>query len=494
MNNSFLSKWNPLKWSVDSVLKWMLLAFFIRAAMMLFFSFEFQANWSPDLLHSGFVVLHNDTPGYFIPMESFIAGEGYSSSCRMPGLLPIYAALRVFFSPEISEVVLVFIQFFASLFAVYLLAKTAFLLKKSQLLFTITFFVAAFSSFISIWDQALLSDSLSVSFLIYSVYFAMKYVEHSDWKSLIWSGVFLAWTVFVRPTHILLVPVLGLLLLFKHWQGFKSMGVVFKTSVILFLPLVISISAWTYRNYSLIGRPVFLQDKNEVCFGALSEHYVSFRNMVIAWGGDYKGWSKNTELAWFIDKKTTSHFDFDDRIFTTQYNADSLRLLKQYLTSSLDEQTDSTLRNFSVNKVQEMSLRYTASYKSEHPIDYYFVNRIRLIRLFVFQGNIENLPLPAMAEMNLFEKLVKYFYSILLIFVAGFFFISCVFSLLNKTHTTSIVFLFPLLIILLIGAFFGYAEQRYLAPAYPIMVIGFAMLCTKLFETWTELRKQKSEV
>jgi hypothetical protein len=141
-----------------------------------------------------------------------------------------------------------------------------------------------------------------------------------------------------------------------------------------------------------------------------------------------------------------------------------------------------------------MSLRYTASYKNEHPVDYYFVNRIRVIRLFVFQGNIENLPLPAMAQMNVFEKLVKYFYSILLIFVAGFFFISCICSLISKTHTTTIVFLFPLLIILLIGAYFGYAEQRYLAPAYPIMVIGFAMLCTKFFETWTELRKQKSEV
>jgi hypothetical protein len=426
-------------------------------------------------------------------MESFIAGEGYSSSCRMPGLLPIYATLRVVFSPEISEIILVFIQFVASLFAVYLLAKTAFLLKKSQVLFTITFFVAALSSFISIWDQALLSDSLSVSFLIYSVYFAIKYVEYSEWKSLVWSGVFLAWTVFVRPTHILLVPVLGLLLLYKHWRGFKSIGVLLKTSIILFLPLVISISAWTYRNYSLLGRPVFLQDKNEVCFGALSEHYVSLRNMVIGWGGDYKGWSKNTELAWFLDKKTSTHFDFAERIFTTQYNADSLQLLKQYLTSSLDEQADSTVRNLGVNKVQEMSLRYTASYKSEHPIDYYFVNRIRLIRLFVFQGNIENLPLPAMAQMNVLEKLVKYFYSILLIFVAGFFFVSFIYSLISKTHTTTIVFLFPILIILLIGAFFGYAEQRYLAPAYPFMVIGFAMLCAKFVETWTKRRKQKLE-
>jgi hypothetical protein len=254
--------------------------------------------------------------------------------------------------------------------------------------------------------------------------------------------VFLAWTVFVRPTHILLVPVLGLLLLYKHWRGFKSIGVLLKTSIILFLPLVISISAWTYRNYSLLGRPVFLQDKNEVCFGALSEHYVSLRNMVIGWGGDYKGWSKNTELAWFLDKKTSTHFDFAERIFTTQYNADSLQLLKQYLTSSLDEQADSTVRNLGVNKVQEMSLRYTASYKSEHPIDYYFVNRIRLIRLFVFQGNIENLPLPAMAQMNVLEKLVKYFYSILLIFVAGFFFVSFIYSLISKTHTTTIVCVF----------------------------------------------------
>lgn len=493
MKTQFLTKWNPLKWSVDSVLKWMILAFIIRGAMMLFFSFEFQNNWRPDLLHSGFVVLHNDTHGYFSPMESFIAGDGYSSSCRMPGLLPIYALIRVFFSPEISEIVLVIIQFLVSLVAVYLLAKSAYLLKKSQVLFVITFFVAAFSSFISIWDQALLSDSLSVSFLIYCVYFALKYVDDSKKVNLVWSGVFLAWTVFVRPTHILLIPVLGLLILFKHWNGFKSVGIVFKTSVILFLPIVISISAWTYRNYSQLGRPVFLQDRNEVCFGALSEHYVSLRNMVIAWGGDYKGWSKNTELSWFLDKNTSTHFDFDQRIFTTQYNADSLRLLKGYFLTNLDENTDNTLRAFSEKKIREMSLRYTNSYKNEHPIDYYFFNRIRLIRLFVFQGNIENLPLPQMSQMNPFEKMVKYFYSILLIFVAGFFLISCVCSLISKTHTTSIVFLFPVLIIILIGAFFGYAEQRYLAPAYPYMVIGFAMLCAKFFETWTALRNQRAE-
>jgi hypothetical protein len=494
MKTQFLAKWNPLKWSVDSVLKWMILAFIIRGAMMLFFSFEFQNNWRPDLLHSGFVVLHNDTHGYFSPMESFIAGDGYSSSCRMPGLLPIYALIRVFFSPEISEIILVLIQFCASVITVYLLAKSAYLLQKSQVLFVITFFVAAFSSFISIWDQALLSDSLSVSFLIYSVYFALKYIDDSKKMNLVWSGVFLAWTVFVRPTHILLVPVLGLLILFKHWKGFKSFGIVFKTSIILFLPIVVSIAAWTYRNYSQLGRPVFLQDKNEVCFGALSEHYVSLRNMVIGWGGDYKGWSKNTELSWFLDKNTSTHFDFDQRIFTTQYNSDSLRLLKGYFLSTLDERADNAIRTFSENKVREMSLRYTASYKNEHPIDYYFFNRIRLIRLFVFQGNIENLPLPAMSQMNPFEKMVKYFYSILLIFVAGFFLISCLCSLISKTHTTSIVFLFPVLIIILIGAFFGYAEQRYLAPAYPFMVIGFAMLCTKFFEALTALRKQRAEV
>lgn len=494
MKTQFLAKWNPLKWSVDSVLKWMILAFIIRGVMMLFFSIEFQNNWKPELLHSGFVVLHNDTPGYFTPMESFISGEGYSSSCRMPGLLPFYASLRVFFSPEMSEILLVFIQFFASVIAVYLLAKSAYLLKKSRVLFVITFFVAAFSSFISIWDQALLSDSLSVSFLIYSFYFALKHLEDSQNKNLLWSGVFLAWTVFVRPTHILLVPVLGLLLLIKYWNGLRSLGVLFKKGAILFLPIAISISVWSYRNYTQYDRLIFLQDKNEVCFGALSEHYVSLRNMIIGWGGDYKGWSKNTELSWFLDQNTSTHYDFDKRIFTSQYNADSLQLLKEYLMLTHDQQADISIRNFHENKVHEMSSRYTNAYKSEHPLDYYFFNRIRLIRLFVFQGNIENLPLPAISQMNLMEKFVKYFYSILLIFVVGFYFVSCVCSLLSKTHVTSIVFLFPMLIIVLIGAFFGYAEQRYLAPAYPYMVIGFAMLCTKFFETWSALRQQRAEV
>lgn len=494
MKNKFLSEWNPFKWSVDSVLKWMLLAFIIRGAMMLFFSFEFQNNWTPDLLHSGFVVLHNDTPGYFVPMESFIEGNGYGSTCRMPGLLPVYATLRLFFSPNISEILLVFIQFIASVIGVYLLAKTAYLLKKSQVLFVITFFVAAFSSFISIWDQALLSDSLSISFLIYSFYFALKYLDQNGKLNLLWSGIFLAWTIFVRPTHILVVPVLGLLILFKHWNGIKSIGEVFKASFILLLPLVISIFAWTYRNHQLLGRIVFLQDKNEVCFGALSEHYVSLRNMVIGWGGDYKGWSKNTELSWFLDRNESTHYNFDNRIYTTEYNSDSLKLLKEYFISTKNEQGDSSVRKLNETKVLEMALRYTDSYKKEHPFDYYFFNRLRLIRLFVFQGNIENLPLPALAEMNVFEKFVKVFYSILLIFVAGFFFISVVCSLISKTHTTTIVFLFPLLIIVLIGAFFGYAEQRYLAPAYPYMVIGFAMLCTKFFETTTTLREHRSQV
>jgi hypothetical protein len=427
-------------------------------------------------------------------MESFISGEGYSSSCRMPGLLPIYASLRVLFSPETSEVLLVFIQFLASVIAVYLLAKSAYLLKKSQVLFVITFFVAAFSSFISIWDQALLSDSLSVSFLIYSFYFSLKYLEDGQNKNLFWSGVFLAWTVFVRPTHILLVPVLGLLLLVKHWNGLRSFGVILKKGVILFLPIVISISVWTYRNYAQYDRVIFLQDKNEVCFGALSEHYVSLRNMIIGWGGDYKGWSKNTELSWFLDKNESTHFDFDSRIYTSEYNADSLKLLKEYFIFTKNEQVDSSVRKLNEGKVLEMATRYSNSYKKEHPLDYYFFNRLRLIRLFVFQGNIENLPLPALSEMNIFEKFVKVFYSVLLIFVAFFFFISVVCSLIGKTHTTTIVFIFPLLIIILIGAFFGYAEQRYLAPAYPYMVIGFAMLCAKFFETLSALREHRSRV
>jgi hypothetical protein len=425
-------------------------------------------------------------------MESFIAGEGYSSACRMPGLLPIYSTLRLMLNRESAEVTLVIIQFLISVFAVYFLAKTAYLLKKSRELFIITFFTAALSSFISIWDQALLSDSLSVSFLIFSVYFGVRYFKDERKSSLVWSGLFLAWTVFVRPTHILLAPVLGLVIIYKHWSDLRSIPVIVKTGFILFLPLTLSIAAWTIRNQKVYGRAIFLQDKNEVCFAALSEHYVNLRNMVIGWGGDYKGWSKNTELSWFVDGNSSTHFAFDERLLTSQYNADSLQLLKVNYMATLDRTLDPAVRELSENRVREMALRYTNAYKSEHPADYYFFNRLRLIRLFVFQGNIENLPLPAYGEMNLFEKAVKYFYSLLLLFIAGFFLISCMCSIIGRTHLISIVMLFPMMIIVLIGAFFGYAEQRYLAPAYPIMVIGFAMLCAKFFETLNSLKKFKS--
>lgn len=466
---------NPFKWSHENVWKWIGLSLVIRLALFIYFNHEFHLNWRPDMLH-GIVVHHNDTDGYFTPLESAVQGTGYDSPCRMPGLLPIYYPLRWFLEPNAAQVAIVIFQLMFGAVASFLLAKTAFNFSASTRVFRSVFFIYACSSFVSIWDHAAISDSLSVNLLVTSFFFLSEFHLKKKTSALLWTGLFLAWSIFFRPAHLLVFPAYAILVFASYginWIGLKKTIV---ASFLFTIPFLFFDALWINHNFNRFDRFVWLQDDDQLCFGSLAPYHIAVRDMIIQRGGDFKEWSVNTELAWIMDGDSTSSYTFQEHYFTSSFPLDSFVVLKENYTVAANRQLDMKSRLDAQQRVIALAEKMKLEYKSEAIFRYYVVNRSKQIGRFIFSGNVDNLPFPAKKNMTVMEFGVKAFYTLLLHLIVLLFIMASILFIIKKNWIALSITAFPWIVILLLGGVLGYAEQRYLTPAYPFMVCATSIL------------------
>ena len=66
-----------------------------------------------------------DTPGYFEPIDSFLAGHGYRPDFRMPGYGLPYLVFRLFTTPQGAGSGIIVLQALLGVLSVVVLARTA---------------------------------------------------------------------------------------------------------------------------------------------------------------------------------------------------------------------------------------------------------------------------------------------------------------------------------------------------------------------------------
>jgi len=93
--------------------------------MFILIALLYYQNWPKDSIVNYLFIVSGDTDGYYDPIESFVQSGDYSSFCRMPGLLPIYAPLYYLFGAMWGKTLVIILQFIVSTISVYLLAQTA---------------------------------------------------------------------------------------------------------------------------------------------------------------------------------------------------------------------------------------------------------------------------------------------------------------------------------------------------------------------------------
>lgn len=451
-------------------LKWIGLAFLIKIPIFIFFAVQFNQHWPQDRIINNIFIESGDTYGYYDPLENLAQGKGYTTICRMPGLAPIYFCLRLLFNQIWAKSFIILLQFIISTISIYVLARISKMLFKTELAFRITFFLYAFSTFVSIWDHFGYADSFATSFLIFSVYLLLKFKETGKMIQLLLAGIFIAWSVFHRPVHGYLVPLLSLLYLFDHRILKQSVKKIFVFS----FPLAFFLFVWTFKNFRDTKTIVVLQGPMHTCFPGISEDLLAINKIIIAWGGDIQPWAKSSAGQWFFECKSIAKpielLEKDD--LPSNFTLDSLHNIKSAYTKIHSDSIPFEEKKILTSYVIRSANLFEESYKKEKPFRYYVLNKLRLMKLLVFRERLDNLPFPKLTDMSVYHKIIKGGYFILLLFINFFGLIGCFLVLHKKIHLAWL----PITFILLLGVVFGYAEQRYLVPVYPFLLIFTAYL------------------
>lgn len=444
-------------------IKWLGIAFAIKLVMFIYFAINFYKNTPADLVSNFIFIYSGDTTGYYEPMDSFVNGHGYDSYCRMPGMLPIYYVLSLFFSAMWAKTFMIVLQFITSTISVYVLALVAKMVFKKDRIFYITFFLYALSSFVTIWDHKGYADSFSTTFLIFSFYYLLRSKDKSRYTSLLLSGIFITWAVFIRPIVGIVIPIYVLFYLFdlKNIKQTITSGLVFSLPVVLFLFL------WAQRNYSQTGRIIILQGPLSECFPGLTPELLSIRDLIVSWGGDTQPWAKGSDGEWFLSKKGAAAEPESKNIYTKAYNLDSLIKLREFFNLTFADSIPDADRNAFKNYVNTKTKLYVDSYRDEHGAKYHFTNKLLLIKRFMFPSRLDGLPFPKLSEMSLVQKAIKGGYLLLLLLVSVFGMIGTVISLSRKIFLPVL----PWAFILILSVGMGYVEQRYYIPVYTFFVI-----------------------
>ena len=164
-----------------------------------------------------------DSASYFNAWKDLMSGELPGS--RTP-VYPVFLGLvqSVFSGKAVlwAVVILQTLVFACSIHCFYRLASS--LVDSERWAFYLTLFYALFPG-INSWNLALLTESLSVSMMVFMLYSAMRVVQD---KSLRWVLVLVLWVLlltFIRPSFLYVLPVVGVMaLVMMRQKGYRRLA------------------------------------------------------------------------------------------------------------------------------------------------------------------------------------------------------------------------------------------------------------------------------
>jgi len=487
---NYYKLFQPENWkfwiTISLVVKTLLFIYFISLASSLpadAYGFNYKGSWAK---------AGGDAPSYFEPIENLLSHGVYYDDYRMPGYGWLYFLLRLFVNPSLAFNFIIIIQLLFSALSVYALALVALMAFRKHALFYITFFLYLFSTFVSINDHVLMTESLCVSSLIISLFFYLKYYEKKTFSFLFYSGVFMTWSIFLRPVVLPILILYGLFLIIKTFQEQTNFKVLFKHLLVLFVPFIIIDGAWVYRNYMKYNRVIFLQKTTD--YTSFVEGYVtSMRSFVRSFGGNDDWWENYSAAKYFMPE--SAHFEFKNKydstlslipeeVYTRTFNKDSLINLRNLIilkNSSKDE------KDAHKQIIRKKFSEYEMSIRKEKPFLFYIQSRLKCLRMQLFftefgYGYLSyTVTKPNNRVFNIFTKIYTGFYYFVLTFgLIGF--ITVFLKYYNKwSGLESLIFLIGIFLTFIYPFVFKYQGSRFFVTAYPFFVIMASYAINDIF-------------
>lgn len=470
-----------LPWSFNRSL---MVAVLMKAMIFFFFVFQRDPNWNNTLVVAPFALKQLDTEWYFQPLDEYHENGVYESVCKLPGFAPIYLPLRWCFSKDVAYNIICLLQMLLDALCTALLATMAFRFFKSQAMFFIVFGLYALSTFVSVRSNYVLSDSLCTSFFILSMAALQRGLDDGRRSMFLWSGLLLMWSFEMRPVMIVVFPVVALLI-FGHAASAKQKIV---RLVFLFLPVLAVSCWWNWHNRTIHQRSLWLIAPVEECMTHFGPESSSIRRFVIAIGEDFQPWSKGSGAEWFLKRNIDlpKSSPFEDDQMAPYYNLDTLvHIRSDYKRIEHGEDVSPAFRQNIIDRMNQC----TEAYIHEHPADFYVLNRLAFIGMFLFPSRIDDLPLPAVDQMNVLQKLVKAG-SLLLLWMVNALAILGWFLAIAKFKWRALWWSGLGVSHVVVLGWIGFIEQRYLTAAYPVLVVFAAYA---IYALWVRIKSKSNK-
>ena len=462
---------------------WVLLALVVKGAILIF-----QFAHADHGTYNGLIgSVGGDTHLYLEPVDNLINYGSYDPDYRMPGYGAFYFFLRFCFAPVAALNLLILLQYLLAALSVYMLALIGGKVFKSQAMFYFTYYLFLISTYSNLEDGSLLSESLCVSFLVFTVYFAVQWAENYKNTNLLLSGLFLTEVIFLKPVY---APLLLLFVLFAIITSWKAHRPAFlKYALIFMLPFILIDGAWLVRNYNVHKRILplttltFLRGYDTRLFWAAMD-------FMQTWGGNYVSWDPASEMRYFNIRERLTSFHKENmrdtykqlpaEIYTSAFNADSLIVLKN-LVAEIQADSNPVTANQHIDYVDAKFEAYALSVKKENPFVYYVKAPLRYVKIFLIHPGTYNLFPKAASQLSKPELLVKIFYSlfyIMALLLGGVGLLLLVKKSLSFGTVALVtgvlaytVVIYPLVLRM--------CEPRYFMPAWPFLLLcmAYALYC-----------------
>jgi len=469
---------------------WILISLVIKSLFIIYFM-SMVHSYGHDFwgfnYKGSFAKAGGDTPSYFQPIENLISNGKYADDHRMPGYGWLYYFCRLIFNPTLSFNIIIFVQLLFSAISVYILGLISLIIFDKKICFYFTYFLYLLSTFVSIYDYVLMTESLTVSTLIIAIYLFLLFVVKKKPQFLFYSGLFITWSIFLRP---IIFPVLIIFTFFLLIDFIKTKATgkkIIKYFLILLIPFLIIDGLWVYRNYKLYGKFYPFQ-KSSAYASVMSGYGIHAFNFVSSFGGHLPFWESNSELIYFIPEsnlfyenqgKDTSLSLIPPYVYTSAFNKDSLLNIRKMIIKLYNSETikkdNKEIENLIIRKFDA----YKSSIKYEKPMLFYVFSRLIILNKFFvytdygfgyiwYYWDLKN-------NYKLFN-IYKIFSSLVYYFIVVFGFIGCFVLTLRKSFlkVNNYVFLISTITIYLTFVYpfiFLLSENRYFVTTYPLFVI-----------------------
>jgi len=403
---------------------------------------------------------------FFNEKENVYAG-------RLPHYSLLYLLLRQVFNVAYTNFIVMVLQIAAECLAYMFLAKLALQITGRKSSFYLVYFLYLISLLTSYYNNQVLPDSLSVSVLIFFIYFFHQYLSAPSCKKLLQPGFFLGLLVVLKPYFSLLYIVVGICfqLQIKHVLPKKNAWRLLQKTIIISLPLLFFVTPWLIRNYSVYHQFVPFQI-NTVAGYNYTQADLACRRFLQAIGEDFIEWEK-TSAGNYFNKNC---------IAPCTYTLPAYTYTRYYDRNRVEQVRSAYLQlQHHYSEVQDKQVatafdKLTQGFRTEKPLYFYFIAPVMLTKKFLFtqagyfpKSNCQGFHF----RLTHFGQMVLYWSTLL----GGAFGL----VILARKNWRNLIFIaIPIFLILFFPVFFRGIELRYFMHSYPVLLLGFVFFVEQI--------------